>query len=149
MFETMTGFDTDRIMAKVRSNDQLLELVERSIRAASEAASKAKRVRLAHVAAAAVSGSPLAKPDEYPFFVRTIEALEDSHAHLLVLIAKPVLEWGPETIDWNAPAKSEDALRALWPEAGETIAPMLALLVSGPWWNTQTKGVAHTFRATE
>jgi hypothetical protein len=123
-----TGKTADVLMRVMEEEDLFSEIVELGMQAASRSASESKRRLLARVVASALDGTGMATPDNHLLLVKTVDAIEPPHLQLLVKLATPHpgvgdLAGGPYEGRWT-----ERDLLASWPELGEMLRPLLAVL---------------------
>jgi hypothetical protein len=130
MVEKLSTATTAEIQRILEDNPVVAELVARAWEAATLAAAEASRQLLARVAAEAIK-NPNDNPriDELSFIERTLAALEPPNLQLLVIIGTPRPGTGQFANTCLEGYLTPADLAERWPDAGDFILPLAALLV--------------------
>lgn len=128
LVDEMLGLPTGEIV-ELLGNDRIAEIVGGAWDAAARTASEQKRWTLAKVAVVALGGGgDDAEIDPLPLLLRTVQAIDEPHVRLLVLIATPRPGKGQlvgSTLEGSY--TTQDILEE-WPQAAELLQAMLTTL---------------------
>lgn len=152
LVEELTNASGSEIQQILARYPVITELVARAWEAASRSAAEENRRLLAKVAAMAIN-SPDDNPhiDELAFIERSLEALEPPHLQLLRIIGTPRQGQGQLAGTSVEGYFTPEDLQKAWPETGDFILPIVAVLVreglienraAGVWDTTTAWGVS-------
>ncbi len=127
--EELSDLSPEAIQHVLETNPRIAELVGRAWATATESAAEESRRLLARVATEAIKNPDNTdRIDELVFLQRSLSVLEPPHVRLLVLIGHPRLGTGQLAQTHLEGYFMAEDLVAAWPQAGDFILPMTALL---------------------